>query len=112
MDLSTTSRCFLLARISNSTLGPTCVDNTEQAIVYYFDATVKLFKDLPTFDWLVAAGITPSTTATYTRNEIASALEAAYGFAVGLQCKSRTLQEVYYYHHVGACSLVCPILFG
>jgi len=95
---------------TNSTLRSKCVASTDQAIVFYLDATVGLFKDLPTFDWLAAAGITPSSTATYSRNQIVRALRARYGFTVGLECKSKALKEVYYYHHVSICRLPYPIL--
>jgi len=83
-----------------STLSRKCVSNTEQAVVFYFNSAVDLFQTLPTFDWLAAAGITPSTTATYSRNEIVDALRASYGFTVGLECQSHTLKQVYYYHNV------------
>ena len=99
----TTSRYFLMAyTISNSTLGPKCVGNTAQAVVYFFNSAVNLFQTLPTFDWLAAAGITPSSTATYSRSEIVDALRAraSFGFTVGLECQSRTLKQVYYYHNV------------
>ena len=95
---------------TNSTLRPICVDSTDQAIVYYFNATVDLFKNLPTYDWLAAAGITPSSTATYTRKEIVSALRARYSATVGLECTSNTLKQVYYYHHVSLCHLAYPVL--
>ena len=110
-DVLPTFRYFLIAyMISHSTLGPKCVDNTEQAVVYYFNSAVNLFQNLPTFDWLAAAGITPSRTATYSRNEIISVLRASYGFTVGLECQSHTLKEVWYYHHVSICRLGYPIL--
>lgn len=67
------------------------------------EATVELFKTLPTFEWLAAAGIIPSKTATWSRNEIVGALKAAYGFTVGLECQSNTLKQVFYYHHVSVC---------
>ena len=95
---------------TNSTLSSKCVDSTDQAIVYFLDATVGLFKNLPTYDWLAAAGIVPSSTATYTRNEIAGALRARYGANVSLECRSNTLKEVYYYHHVSVCHLVYSLL--
>ena len=107
----TSLRTILIAHtFTDSTLASTCVDNTDQAIVYYVDSTVALFKNLPTYDWLATAGITPSSTATYTREEIVSALRARHGTTVGLECKSRTLKEVYYYHHVSVCHLAYPSL--
>jgi len=85
-----------------STIGPSCVESTGQAVVYYFTSAVDLFRALPTYDWLAAAGITPSRTATYTRNEILRALQAssAFGHTVGIECKSHELNQVNYYHNV------------
>ena len=110
LQLPYTSNSSHVHLSTNSTLRSICVDSTDQAIVYYFNATVELFKNLPTYDWLAAAGITPSSTATYTRKEIVSALRARYGFAVGLECRSNTLKQVHYYHHVSVCHLASPVL--
>jgi ribonuclease T2 len=101
---------LIACTLTNSTLGSNCVDSTDQAIVYYLDAAVDLFKGIPTYNWLAAAGITPSRTATYSRNQIVRALKARYGFTVGLDCQSNTLKEVYYYHHVRLCRFSYPNL--
>src|SRR6266404_8442690 len=97
---------FPTSHISNaffdSTLGPDCVADAQQAAVYYFTSTVNLFKNLPTYDWLTAGGIAPSSTKTYTREDIVNALQAssAYGFEVGLECNSTALYQVNYYFNV------------
>ena len=96
---------------SDSTLGPNCVDNAQQAAVYYFTSTVTLFKKLPTYTWLAGGGITPSSTNTYTREGIANVLRSAYGFKVGLDCNSGKLFQVNYYYNVSVDpihDLLCP----
>ena len=63
---------------------------------------MNLYQKLPTFDWLSAGGVTPSSTKKYTREDITNALRAssAFGFEVGLECKSGVLNQVNYYHNV------------
>ena len=65
---------------------------------------MNLFKKLPTYTWLKKAGITPSSTKTYTREELVNALkqDCAYGFEVGLDCNSDVLFQVDYYYNVSA----------
>jgi ribonuclease T2 len=100
----------LIACTLDSTLGPKCVDNTKQAVVYYFDSAVRLFQTLPTYKWLAAAGISPSKSARYTHKQIVDALKVSYGFIVGLECKSGSLDQVNYYHNVSLYRLAYPIL--
>ena len=109
-SLSSFRTLLIVHTFTNSTLHSDCVGSTDQAVVYYCDATVELFKNLPTYDWLAAAGITPSKSATYTRSKIVSAIKARYGFTVGLNCQSNTLKEVYYYHHVSVYHLAYTVL--
>ncbi|OCL06839.1 ribonuclease T2, partial [Glonium stellatum] len=86
-----------------STLSPSCYTNyqpTEEA-VDFFQKTVDLFKTLPSYDWLSAAGIVPSTSATYTSAQIQSALGANRGgLAVTLGCSSDALDEIWYHFDV------------
>jgi ribonuclease T2 len=91
---------------SDSTIGPDCVPDTQQAVVSYFNSAVNLFQKLPTYDWLTARGITPSSTKTYTRKDIVNALQnsSAFGFEVGLECHSGVLNQVNYYHNVNLSS--------
>ncbi|OQO05152.1 hypothetical protein B0A48_08172 [Cryoendolithus antarcticus] len=83
-----------------STLDPDCYTNyqpTEEA-VDFFERTVSLFKSLPSYDWLAAAGITPSSTTTYTSAQIQSALTQAHGgHSVYLGCSSGALNELWYF---------------
>ncbi|OCK82429.1 ribonuclease T2 [Lepidopterella palustris CBS 459.81] len=86
-----------------STLSPSCYTNyqpTEEA-VDFFQKTVDLFQTLPSYDWLAAAGIVPSTTATYTSAAILAALGANRGgFQVTLGCTSGALDEIWYHYDV------------
>jgi ribonuclease T2 len=47
--------------------------------VAFFETVVMLFKTLPTYNWLADAGITPSSSETYTLSSLLSALEAGSG---------------------------------
>ena len=107
----TMSISLTLSTSSNSTLGPNCVPNAQQAAIYYFNSTVSLFQKLPTYTWLAGGGITPSSTNTYTREAIVNVLRSAYGFEVGLDCNSDRLSQVNYYYNVSvdpAHGLLCP----
>lgn len=50
--------------------------------------------------FLSDAGITPSSTKTYTSAEILAALKAGFGYDVIIQCSSSTLDEIYYSYNV------------
>lgn len=85
-----------------STLEPSCYSNykaTEEAAAF-FTRTVNLFKTLPTYDWLAAAGITPSSSKTYNTDAVQSALEKKHGAKVTLVCKGKVLNEVWYHFNV------------
>lgn len=85
-----------------STLNPSCYTNYQRGeeAADFFTKAVSLFKALPTYDWLAAAGITPSNTATYTADQIQSALQAQFGKAVIIGCSSGVLDEVWYGYNV------------
>ncbi|KDQ08403.1 hypothetical protein BOTBODRAFT_37976 [Botryobasidium botryosum FD-172 SS1] len=86
-----------------STLRPSCLGRTEsygEDAVSYFRRVVSLFQNLPTYDWLSAAGITPSPHKTYTYEQLASAIQDAWGFLPALDCRSHRLNGVSYYHHL------------
>ncbi|CBF76577.1 hypothetical protein AN4874.2 [Aspergillus nidulans FGSC A4] len=72
----------------------------QQEVVDYFDKTVELFHDLPTYMTLANAGIVPSYTQTYTRHEVEDALSKAHGATVTVRCRSQRLQEVWYFFNV------------
>ncbi|KAH9828594.1 putative RNase T2 family protein [Teratosphaeria destructans] len=86
-----------------STLQRSCYADYQptQEVADFFNRSVSLFRSLPTYDFLAAAGITPSNTRTYRRDEIQTALTQAHdGHEVYLGCRSGRLQEVWYFHNV------------
>ncbi|KAL4884833.1 ribonuclease T2-like protein [Aspergillus karnatakaensis] len=85
-----------------STLETHCYSDyyPQQEVVDYFDKTVELFHDLPTYKTLADAGIVPSYTETYTRGEIEDALTKAHGATVTVRCRGHRLQEVWYFFNV------------
>lgn len=85
-----------------STLKTSCYTNyqTHEELVDFLSTTVSLFKTLPTYDWLSAAGITPSSSKTYTTAAIQAALSKQHGYNVYLGCSGSTLDEVWYFFNV------------
>jgi ribonuclease T2 len=85
-----------------STLDPDCYTTytTGLEVPDFFNRTVTLFKSLPTYDWLSAAGITPSSTTTYTLSKIQAALTQNHGARVYLGCDGNELNEVWYFFNV------------
>ncbi|EIW64001.1 ribonuclease T2 [Trametes versicolor FP-101664 SS1] len=68
--------------------------------VAFFQQVVKLFKTLPTFDFLSAAGITPSTSKTFTLATLTAALKAATGVTPALNCDGTAINEIEWYFNV------------
>jgi ribonuclease T2 len=68
----------------------------------YFQRTVDLFKQLPSYEWLSQAGIVPSTSKTYTNAQIQKALKKHHkGHEVYLGCTDNDeLDEIWYYFNV------------
>lgn len=85
-----------------STLNTKCYANyvPQQEVVDFFNTTVELFKTLPTYVTLAAAGILPAVSTTYTAAEIQAPLQAMHGASVILRCKNRALNEVWYHFDV------------
>jgi ribonuclease T2 len=85
-----------------STLNTKCYPNyiPQQEVVDFFEATVNLFKTLPTYVSLATAGIIPVTGKTYTAAEIQAPLQAMHGAPVTLRCKNGALNEVWYHFDV------------
>ncbi|KAF2851283.1 ribonuclease M [Plenodomus tracheiphilus IPT5] len=86
-----------------STLNPECYADhiATEEVIDYFQKAVDLFKALPSYEWLAAAGITPSTSKTYTTSAIQSAIQAKRpGVSVTLGCKSSALNEIWYHYDV------------
>jgi len=86
-----------------STLNPDCYSDHKptEEVVDYFQKAVDLFKQLPSYEWLAAAGITPSTSKTYTTAQIQAALSANRpGVSVTLGCQSGVFNEIWYHYDV------------
>ncbi|ETS78178.1 hypothetical protein PFICI_10240 [Pestalotiopsis fici W106-1] len=85
-----------------STLDPDCYTSyqTGQEVVDFASKVVELFKSLPTYTWLSAAGITPSSSKTYTLAAIQAALTKNHGASVYLGCSDSELSEVWYFFNV------------
>lgn len=64
--------------------GEEYVDNEE--IPDFFENAIGAFKKYPTYDWLEAAGITPSNSTTYSLSAIADALTKASGAIPYIGC--------------------------
>jgi len=87
-----------------NTINPSCYGDdfkTNQNVVDYFKVAFHLFEQLPTFEWLKDAGITPSNSKTYTSDEISKALKDKFGHEVYIGCdKNNGLNEVWYFHQL------------
>lgn len=88
-----------------STLDVDCLPSdspTGAEAVAFFETVVKVFKTLPTYDWLAQAGITPSYSQTYSLSSLLSALEAASGgYTPALTCsRSHTLSSISWYFNL------------
>ncbi|KAI1820089.1 ribonuclease-like protein T2 [Xylaria intraflava] len=81
-----------------STLDPSCYsDYTKgQEAADFFQVAVDLFKTLDTYGALSDAGITPSSSKTYTSSEIQSAVDKVTGKAAVITCSNDELSEIYY----------------
>ncbi|CAI7599958.1 unnamed protein product [Penicillium glandicola] len=85
-----------------NTIEPSCYSDytAQEEVGEFFQKTVDLFKSLDTYEALSAAGITPSTSKTYTLAQIQAALTTLHGASVYLGCSSSTLDEVWYFFNV------------
>lgn len=86
-----------------STLHTSCLPsgNAKGAeAVAFFQTVVKLFKSLPTYDWLAAEGITPSSSQTFTLSQITSALKSQSGVTPALDCDGKNLNQISWYFHL------------
>ncbi|KAG6889986.1 hypothetical protein C0995_012946 [Termitomyces sp. Mi166 len=71
-----------------STLMTTCLPSGSPKgaeAVAFFNTVVRLFKSLPTYDWLANAGITPSSSTTHTLSSLNSVLKAGAGVTPALE---------------------------
>ncbi|ODQ80600.1 hypothetical protein BABINDRAFT_160858 [Babjeviella inositovora NRRL Y-12698] len=87
-----------------STINPQCYGNDyqkDQNVVDFFKISVELFERLPSYKWLEEAGIVPSETQTYSKQEIEKALSDKFGEDVRIGCnRYHALQEIWYFYHV------------
>ncbi|TVY48482.1 Ribonuclease T2-like [Lachnellula occidentalis] len=85
-----------------STLEPSCYTDytATQEVPDFFQKTVDLFKTLDSYTALANAGITPSSSKTYTSAAILAALKKSFGYEVIIQCASGALDEIWYSYDV------------
>ncbi|KAL7783650.1 ribonuclease T2 [Trichoderma ceciliae] len=86
-----------------STLNPECYPDYQptQEVPDFFKRAVNLFQNLPSYDWLAAAGIVPSPDVTYTLAAIQAALTAHHGHNVIINCNNKgELNELWYHYNV------------
>ncbi|KAI0332882.1 RNase Gf29 [Cubamyces sp. BRFM 1775] len=86
-----------------STLNPSCLPSGSSKgaeAVAFFQAVVKLFKTLPTYDFLAQAGITPSTSVTYSLSALTDALKNATGVTPTLNCAGSSLSSIQWYFNL------------
>ncbi|KXG49309.1 uncharacterized protein PGRI_031790 [Penicillium griseofulvum] len=85
-----------------NTIEPSCYSDytAQQEVGDFFQKTVDLFKKLDTHKALAAAGITPSTSKTYTLADIQAALTELHGAEVYLGCQSGELNQAWYFYNV------------
>ncbi|KAF9018158.1 ribonuclease T2 [Hymenopellis radicata] len=69
--------CMRLLYVGNNCLPSGSAKGAEA--VAYFETAVKLFKTLPTYEWLANQGITPSSSVTYSLSTLTSALSRHLG---------------------------------
>ncbi|PWY99747.1 base non-specific and adenylic acid preferential ribonuclease [Testicularia cyperi] len=87
-----------------STLRPTCYENytQDQDVVDFFSTTVGLFEIYNIHQALAEADITPSSSQTYSLQQILDATEAKFGKAATFKCRGSNLNEAWiYFHTVG-----------
>lgn len=86
-----------------NTIRPDCYPSykANQNIYDFFRITTELHKTLPTYKYLAAAGITPSSSKTYTKQQIQDALDAGFGHKVYFTCDTAgALNQIWYFHHL------------
>lgn len=83
-----------------STIRPECYSARSSkytGVVDYFERAVREFKLLPTHDWLAAAGIVPSLTATYTLAQLQAVAVKNHGHEATWGCSGGAIDEVWYH---------------
>ncbi|KAJ5439796.1 Ribonuclease [Penicillium daleae] len=85
-----------------STLETHCYEDyiPQQDVVDYFDKSVEVFKQVPSYEFLAAAGILPSHSQTYALADVEDALERAHGAPVTVHCRQGSLSEIWYHFNI------------
>ena len=87
-----------------STLSVDCYSGSSYTaqleVLDYFNRTVSLYKTLPSYAWLEEAGISPSSSTSYSRDKISSVLAANHGAPITLRCRNGELDEIWYHFSV------------
>ncbi|KAJ5314764.1 uncharacterized protein N7443_001648 [Penicillium atrosanguineum] len=86
-----------------NTIDPSCYTNysAQEEVGDFFQKVVDLFKSLDTYKALSAAGITPSSSKTYTLSAIEAALSKVHdGSQAYLGCDNGSLNQVWYFFNV------------
>ncbi|KAK6336104.1 ribonuclease T2-like [Orbilia brochopaga] len=85
-----------------STFEPKCYTDYQegQEIADFMDKAVEIFKTVDTYKILSAAGITPSTSKTYTLDDLQAAAKKVHGQEVVFNCKNGVISEVWYHYNV------------
>lgn len=98
-----------------STLDPSCFSSKQPNAnaIAFIKRTIALYKTYPTYKFLAAKGIFPSTTKNYTLAEIEGALEHATGFTANVQCDSfGAFSEVWYHGYIIGSVVDGPFIHG
>jgi len=84
-----------------STFDPDCYDDYSpgQEAADFFNTVVALYKTLDTYSFLSAAGITPSSSKTYTLSKLNAAVKAQFGENPLFTCSGKKLGGVEYFFH-------------
>ncbi|KAJ6166630.1 hypothetical protein N7470_002077 [Penicillium chermesinum] len=85
-----------------STLETHCYEDyiPQQEVVDYFDKTVEVFKEVPSYEFLAKAGILPSNHDTYDLADIEAALSDGHGAPVVVHCRRGALNEIWYHYNI------------
>lgn len=86
------------------TVNPSCYAPNSykyQYVIDFFKSAVSLARTIPTYKFLNAAGITPSSEKQVAKADMLAAIKKSpFGQEVFLSCRNGVLQEVYYYFHL------------
>lgn len=72
----------------------------------YFERAVSVYKALPTYEFLAKRGILPTTTKTYTLDQIQGAIQHATGHNATIVCDANGFFSEVWYHYKVQGSIV------